>query len=172
MDKNGRMSFKNFIFPVNPTVIRIAQKNNVTSVKVPFGKDIVSNLGSQLRIITGEGEFFGIDCTDQFEQLKKTASDGGGMLYLPSQKPVFAILESLEMKCSDIDNVIAYSFRFAETSPADTFINDFSVYGNGTDCLWDFSWNYHIDIDSLVSLNPHIKRPDIPVGVREKVRLC
>lgn len=172
MNREGKMSYKSFIFPVNPAVIRISSKNNVAGVNVPYGTELVSQVGKKLRIITGEGEFFGDNCTQLFESLRDTMQGGGGMLYIPSQKPVYAFFESLELKASDIDGVAAYSFRFAEAELPSQMHSGQYIYGDRISCLWDYAYHYDVPIDRLVSLNPHIRRPDIPVSSREKVWLC
>ena len=173
MNREGKMSYKDFIFPVNPSFIRISSRNNIAAVNVPYGTELVTKVGRQLRIISGEGEFFGDDCTEVFETLRATMQGGGGMLYIPSQKPIYAYFESLEMKAGDIDGVAGYSFRFAEAEAPEEITNSGQyVYGDGKSCLWDYAYRYEISIDRLTALNRHIKRPDIPISVREKVLLC
>ena len=71
MKTDGKMSYKDFIFPVNPYVIHVSHQRNITEHKIPFDKNIIFDMGENARVITGEGEFFGTDCINDFERLKK-----------------------------------------------------------------------------------------------------
>lgn len=173
MTTNGKMSYKDYIFPVNPSVIRISHSRKIAASKVPNGYDNVSDLGAGHRIISGEGEFYGKDCINDFIALKAVMDrGGGGMLYLPSQSPIYAMFEKLELIAGDIDGVIRYSFIFAESFENNHKEHFACCFGNNKDCLWDISYQYGIHIDVLTEFNQHIKRPDIPIRPWEKVKLC
>ena len=92
---DGKMSYKDFIFPVNPRTITIRTDRHVALSAVPGGSDVVSDLGSGARIVSGEGEFFGEGAVQSFLRLRQVMnSGGGGMLYIPSQSPIFAVAKS------------------------------------------------------------------------------
>ena len=172
MKIDGKMSYKDFVFPVVPYVIRISDKRNISNRTVPYGGSVVEDLGNTARIISGEGEFYGENCVNDFMQLKSVmAKGGGGMLYIPSQSPIYAVFENLELICSDIEDVVRYSFRFVECFEN---INQTErcIHGDGKSCLWDISYRYGIDIDSLVLMNPHIRRPAIEIRCSERINLC
>lgn len=174
MRTDRKMSFRDFIFPVNPSVIKIEGKRNLSISPVPGGMDNISDNGRHCMSIRGQGEFFGEDCCESFNRLKTLFEEGkAGMLYIPSQRPVFAFFSRLEMTAEDIENVIGYSFEFREIPGGFSYHREQSAeYGDGKSSLWDISYRLGIHIDLLVSLNPHIKRPDIPVMPWEKVILC
>lgn len=173
MNTNGRMSYRNFIFPVNPSVIRITHARTVSQHKIPYSKSAVSDLGEQARIISGEGEFFGINCLSDFERLKEVfSSGGGGILYLPSQKPIYAFFESLELIGEDVGNFIKYSFRFVESFDGQTDSSVHHCIADGLHSLWDYSYRYGMNIETLVRLNKDIRRPDSPVPRGKKVFLA
>ncbi len=173
MRTDGKMSYKDYVFPVNPSVIKISHGRKIAKTNIPDGYDTVSDMGSSYRIISGEGEFFGEKCVDDFLALKAVMDKGGGgMLYLPSQKPVYAMFEELELIAEDCEGVIRYKFKFIESFEKHFSERYLYCYGNGCDCLWDISYKYGIHIDILTEFNPHIKRPDIPVLPWEKVKLC
>ena len=115
MKAEGKMSFRDFVFPVNPSLIRIVHDRNISRHQVPFGSSMVSDMGTVGRTIYGEGEFFGENCEKDFAQLLQLYRDGySGILYIPSQKPLCAYLKQLEWKGSDIEGVIQYRFCFVE----------------------------------------------------------
>lgn len=173
MRTDGKMSYKDFIFPVNPHLIKISHRRKASNQKLPYGKSAVSDLGICSRIISGEGEFCGENCIRDFMSLKAVMDrGGGGMLYIPSQSPVYAVFESLELTAGDTSGVIGYSFRFVESFENESEDTDYVISGNGSSSLWDIAYEYGADINALVRLNPHIRRPDIAVEARKQVRLC
>ena len=172
LNTDGKMSFRDFIFPINPAVIRIQHKRKLAVNSVPLGNDNITDLGQGSRIITGEGEFAGESCINDFISLKKAAEQGGGMLYIPSQEPIYVFAENIGLKASDREGAVAYSFRFVEGDPVKNKKRISFAEGDGVSCLWDYAWKYDVDIDHLAELNPHIRRPDMPVKRTERVRIC
>ena len=55
MKTDGKTSYKNFIFPVNPYIMHISHQRNIIEHKIPLNRNIVSDMGENARIITGEG---------------------------------------------------------------------------------------------------------------------
>ena len=173
MKTDGKMSYKNFIFPVNPYVIHISHQRNITEHKIPFEQNIISDMGENARIITGEGEFFGTDCISDFHRLENVFhSNGGGMLYIPSQKPVYAVFDKLELIAQDTENVVKYTFRFIESFDKNKNSVSEMCISDGVKCLWDYAYEYGIDIETLVKANPDILRPDISITHGKAVNLC
>ncbi len=173
MRTDGKMSYKDYIFPINPSVIKIVHGRKIAAEDIPYGNDTVNDLGGKRRIITGEGEFCGDNCENDFLGLKKVMDEGGsGMLYIPSQKPVCAVAELLEMTASDTENLICYRFRFVECFENSSPRQDAYHFASEDECLWDIAYQYGISIDILTECNPHICRPDINLDAGERVNLC
>ncbi len=173
MTPDGKMSYKNFIFPVNPYVIHISHAKKSVEHKIPLARNIVCDLGENARIITGEGEFFGTNCMNDFDRLESIFhSKGGGMLYIPSQKPVYAVFDKLELIAQDTENVVKYTFRFIESFDRNKNNVSETCISDGIKCLWDHSYEHGIDIERLVKANPDILRPDIPIPHGKAVKLC
>lgn len=173
MNCNGKMSYKDFVFPVNPKSIRIKHDRKIARGSVPYGSDTADDLGAAARVISGEGEFYGENAVSDFAALKAAGGTGGaGMLYIPSQKPICAVLKSLDMICEDAEGIVRYSFTFIESEDRRSTGTNGVIWGDGKSCLWDISYKYRADIDILIGLNPQIRRPDIPIQAWEKVRLC
>ena len=173
MTPDGKMSYKNFIFPVNPYIIHISHAKKSVEHKIPLARNIVCDLGENARIITGEGEFFGTNCMNDFDRLESIFhSKGGGMLYIPSQKPVYAVFDKLELIAQDTENVVKYTFRFIESFDRNKNNVSETCISDGIKCLWDHSYEHGIDIETLVKANPDILRPDIPIPHGKAVKLC
>lgn len=164
------MKFRNFEFPVDPEILTVSTGNRISANYGAYGQTIINDCGYKTTVINGEGEFFGENCLESFENLSAEMSEGG-ILHLPDDNAVFAYPEKLEKVFSDTENVIRYRFRFIinageKISPAPKII-----YSKGTNCLWDISNNYGINIDILVQLNPHIERPDRTIDINERIIL-
>lgn len=173
MNCSGKMSFRDFLFPVNPSEIRVTHSRHVTRKRVPFGEDIVGETGTGGRVISGEGELFGLRAPEEFAALKAVFEQkGAGMLYVPSQKPMAAYFEELELVGQDVEGVIRYRFRFVESSRENAPGGEGVVLADGKLCLWDIAYTYGRDIEELLTLNPWVKRPDTPLPVGEEIRLC
>lgn len=173
MKTNGKMSFKDYIFSVNPSVIRIVHKHSTAVNQIPYGLKDIRDLGDEGRIISGEGEFFGNHCAEQFDKLKTVfAQGGGGMLYIPSQKPLYAIFKRLELIGEDIADVIKYGFEFEESFDNIENISPVECIGNGEKSLWDFAYEYDLLVESLMTVNPDITRPDTAIPKGKVVKLC
>ncbi len=170
---DGKMSYKDFIFPVNPRTITIRTDRHVALSAVPGGSDVVSDLGSGARIVSGEGEFFGEGAVQSFLRLRQVMnSGGGGMLYIPSQSPIFAVAKKLVFDAVDAEGVVHYSFEFVESFDKSRGGSAAALYGDGKKTLWDISYESRVNINVLVQKNRHIRRPDVPVMPWERVVLC
>ena len=172
MNCEGKMSFRDLIFPNNPQQIRITQGRSVREQRSLNGDDFVFVYGRGARRISGEGEFYGEDCAEQYQRLKRLFEKGGaGILYVPSRRPVTAHLEELQMIAEDIGRLVRYRFVFVECTDKEG-CGAGRLIADGTKCLWDYSYIYGTDINALTELNPDISRPDIPVSAGRSVRLC
>ncbi len=169
MNVDIKMKFRDFVFPINPNIIRISREKRTHQTNTAYGGVTLRDIGANPLVISGEGEFFGEHCTESFAELQQTMGSTG-ILTIPSQEPVNACLQSLELVFSDIENVIQYRFRFIEILSEPTEIP--VVYTDGNSCLWDYAIRYHLCIDTLVRLNPHVPRPDRPIAPNERIFLC
>lgn len=173
MQSNGKMSFGDFIFPVNPYLLQITHRKSLSEQVVPFRDSFVCEIGTMSRVVSGEGEFYGTDCEEVFGQLRALfEKGGGGMLYLPSQTPFFALFEELKLEARDLENVIRYRFRFRESVLKKTDPSRMTAVADGRKCLWDFASESGIGIAVLQKLNPDVRRPDEAIERGRRVFFC
>ena len=171
MNCDGMMSFGDFVFPLNPSIIRIHNENRISSALTSDGITDVSLIGAKPVVISGSGCFPGNNCVAVYEKLRAKLGNAA-VLYLPAQKPLFAVLKKLELVCDDTENAVSYSFEFVgcRKNKADGLRR--VIFGDDESTLWDYSFRFGLNIDTLVRLNPHIRRPDLPVKGDERVNLC
>ena len=173
MKCDGRMSFGDYVFPVNPYYISVSHQRRVNELEVPGRESVVHDMGKGARLVEGRGEFYGSDCLSLFEELKEKFEKGsGGVLYIPSQKPFYAIFEALSIEARDIEDVIQYSFRFIESFEKKSEKNRRSVISDGYHTLWDISYEHSGSVERLMELNPDIKRPDALIERGRRIYLC
>lgn len=175
MKKDDRMSYKGFIFEVNPGVIKIKHRSRLVQSAVPYGSDSVRNLGRRASEVSGEGEFIGENCTEQFERLRQTFCDeGSGLLLLPGFEPMYAFFDSLELLEEPSDKLIRYAFSFCEDTSARHFEDSpkRTYTAEGGETLWDISYKFGIKVEKLLDCNTNIMRPDAALSEGEAVRLC
>lgn len=173
---SSQMKYKDFIFDYNPSQISIDSKKNLVEIKLPFLGSVIQDFGREKRVVSGSGEFFGSDCINKFNEFSKLCEDNeSGYLLIPGLEPFLAFLKNVKMKADPTPNLIAYSFEFWE----DTAIENvelknlsptYHIVVDG-ETLWDIANKYNTTVYELVSLNPHIKRPNM-LTVGQKVMIA
>ncbi len=166
------MRFKGVEWHHNPGEISFECEKDINELRSPFGKAYIQNTGRKNMKITGTGELFGDDCLKQFDRLLALFKQGGdGILAIPQIPPIYAVFESIKIIGQPKPDVLVYSFVFREVMENKQSDSKYFCITKEGENLWDISYAYGIEIDSLVGLNPHIKRPDI-VEDGSVVRLC
>ncbi len=168
------MKYKNFVWPHNPSTIDITVARDLKEAKIPFKGSVIQDFGREKRIVSGRGQFFGEDCMAQFENLFLVFKQGGaGYLSLPGMDAFLVLFKDLKLIGNSIPNVVNYSFEFWEDSSSTAteadFQADFYTALEG-DTLWSIAANFDVSIDTLLALNPTVKRPN-QLNASEKVRL-
>lgn len=170
---NSMMRFKGYSLEHNPETLKISSDKNIARQSVIQGKSVVRETGANGRVITGEGKIYGENCIYKFLKLFKLKEEGGsGILSIPDTKPFYAFFSSLEFAADPTPELITYKFVFREDcSKPDTLLSveKYYVTDSGED-LWDVSYRFKIPAETLLSLNPDIKRADeIAEGTRLKI---
>ena len=169
----SKIRFKGYEWEHNPEKLKVADEDNLSEQKMPRGSSIAVKRSAKCRLVTGEGIITGYDCFDKFNEILKLQRSGeSGILTLPGAKPFYAYFRKLELLCEPVPNTICYRFEFLEDSERN-FIIEETLYHTTVsgESLWDISHNYGVKIETLVKLNPDIKRVD-EIYTGRKVRIC
>ena len=154
------MTYKDYIWPHNPSHIQIRWENRLAEHVIPYVGSMLERVGRKYRVITGEGEFYGADCYERFSRLSGLFEDGGsGDLCLPSMTPIRAMFKALEVRCEPTDDLIFYRFEFWEEvieSPRMLQENGIHVVRTG-ETLWSIAVQYGKTVDELLARNPNIR---------------
>ena len=169
--KQVPMKFKGYSWSHNPREIVFENAKQLNEILAPFDKSLVQNTGRRNMKISGEGELFGADCVEQFKELLGLFREGGaGVLTIPNFPSFYAEFESIRLIGKPRNDVLTYGFAFRELME-ERGDRRRGVIAAANENLWDISYKYGVDIDTLVRLNPQVKRPDI-LAEGEVVRLC
>ncbi len=167
------MRFLSHTWHHNPKSLKISSGKKVIDLSVPYSSDVLQSFGETLVKISGVGELYGKDALAQFEQLSEIYRKGEqGVLCLPGLAPMYACFDSLVMELSPIPDVVRYAFSFTQVSKKkESFVKNTHTYAFEGDNLWDYSYIYNVDINTLVKLNPHIMFIN-NLKDKERVNLC
>lgn len=170
--KLAPMRFKGVSWHHNPKEITFECNKAVTELKAPYGISYIQDMGRKNMVIKGVGELYGTDCLEQFDRLLSLFRKGGqGILSIPKITPIYAVFESIKIIGEPTPDMLKYSFVFREVMERKKDEKPSVCIAENGETLWDISYRYGIVIDTLVSLNSQIKRPDIALDGKE-VRLC
>ncbi len=166
------MRFKGFTLWCNPLSIEVTSEKYTADYMLPYSGERFEDLGGKCRIIKGKGELKGKDCLEQYAKLYSLQAKGGeGVLSLPTMEPVLALFTKLSAEASVTPDKISYSFQFTEVysdkSPGTVKIHKVKA----GETLFDIAFRYGVEVDTLVKLNPRVKRPD-ELNINEEIKIC
>ncbi|MGN1138173.1 MAG: LysM peptidoglycan-binding domain-containing protein [Ruminococcus sp.] len=169
----SNMRYKGYSFKHNPENLKVTKENNIQQQIIPKGNNVIQDMGTKARVVTGTGKLFGDDCLSQYYELVDIQKQGdSGVLSLPDTMPFYAYFKKIELVCEPTDKLVTYSFEFVEdTAKSDTVSNQSFHYVSDGETLWDISYMYNVSVEQLVSLNPQVKRIDELVK-GGKIRIC
>ncbi len=171
--KLSAMRFNGYTWHHNPKTLEIASEKKVVKIQLPYADDAFINFGEKPIRISGVGELYGDDCIEQYKKLKSVYKRGeGAILCLPKFPAFYACFDKLSLTAKPSASVLEYGFSFSilkERPECDVKIKEVVCEENTS--LWDISYTYGVDIETLVKLNGHIMFiNDLKKGVC--VKLC
>lgn len=168
------MKYKNYVWTYNPSTINVSVVRDLKEISIPFKGSIIQDFGREKRVVSGQGQFFGEDCFNQYDALFEVFKQGGsGYLSLPGMDSFLAVFRELEVTGDVMPNVINYSFEFwedvsSETNEAYSQEEYYTVLEGDT--LWSISMKYNVAVETLLQLNANIKNPN-QLNAGERVKL-
>lgn len=155
------LRYKSYIWKRNPDTLKLERAQNLKQLTLPFAGQVVQDLGTKKRVISGTGRFLGENALKQFQELADVcAEEGGGALYLPGMEPLLVRPLSLEMKGQVEEHAVSYAFSFLEDEkalPQSTVLLQKEYVCKGGESLWDVADQFQIAIEELIRKNTWVK---------------
>ena len=166
------MRYKGVQWRHNPREISFVCDKFVTETGTPNGTAAIQSTGRKNLRVKGKGELYGADCMEQFEQLFALFREGGvGILSVAKLSPLYAVFESLTVTGKPKPDVLTYEFTFREVMEKKRADKAVRYVAGENERLWDVSYRFNVPVETLLSLNTWVKRPDLPLNGRAVV-LC
>jgi hypothetical protein len=166
------MRFRGVKWRHNPRELIFSCGKYVSETGFPNGLSHLESPGRKNLRIKGVGELYGDDCIEQFERLFRLFKSGGsGVLSIAGLSPVYAVFESLKVVGKPVNDVLVYEFGFAEVMEEKAGVKPVEYAAGEGETLWDASYKFGIAVETLLRLNPSVKRADISQEGRV-IRLC
>ena len=177
------MRFKDYTWPHNPEIYEVERRRRLAAHPVPYGRCVLEDLGSDYRVLRGEGVFAGDHAYEQFRQLAAVFEEGGaGLLAHPVWRTERAWFASLTVEEEPQPDYVRYRFEFWEDcggydgelreAPAEPAA-DGETEGSGApagerrgdtvrqgDTLWAIAREQGAELTDLIAANPQIKNPN------------
>ena len=172
--KMAPMRFDGISLRHNPATLSVTGKNRLHEYRSPCCAADSSKLYRELYVISGEGEFYGADCIEQYEELLRLQTSGKrSKLVLPRMQPLYAFLKEVSVKAQPTEDVLSYRFTFVEAqSPRQGRRGAVSyVTVSQGESLWDIANMYDVPIEQLTENNPQIPYIN-SLDEGERVALC
>ena len=136
------MQFGSFVFPVNPTELKLERACLLRETMGVDGEERVEAVGKrnamavyrELEALFGETE----------------------TLYLPGHRPFEAVLSELALIGVPEKNTVPYTFAFVETAGKSEAVSGRTYRAKAGESLWDYAYFTGVSIDRLAENNRHI----------------
>ena len=149
------MQFGGFIFPVNPTELKLLQSCLLEETVTADGEETVEAVGRHKKKLTGKGYFVGENAFETYKKLESLFGETK-ILYLPGHRPFEAILSELTLNGVPAKNTVSYTFAFTETAGAKNTVSGRTYRAKAGESLWDYAYFTGISIDRLAEANRHL----------------
>lgn len=167
-----KMSYKGFIFDVNPSSIKAELSKSIAKKSILFKSGRAQEMCFEPAKISGSGRFTGDNARQCAHNLMRVfKSRGPAYLLAPDIPPMKAYFSDLSISYNADENCVSYSFAFIEDSEDKQFSYDFGyTYALEGENLYDISNRTDVDIERLFEYNDY---PDLfSVSEGDKVWLC
>lgn len=166
------MEFAGFRWPQNPAALSVSHARQVKEQAVPYGGEILQDMGRRSIVVTGEGVLKGGRAPMQFETLRNFYETGTvDVLKIMGLPPIMAKLTKLELIGKFNPDKLGYRFTFCEdvTVPLpEKKVRHGGVYTAAEgDNLWQIANEHGTTVTVLQAKNPQIQWPGfLPEGMQ------
>lgn len=160
MTDTSTLKFGDFSFPHNPSKLKILCSRKIEQISTPFHGIQQKVSTESVRIITGEGEFFGSDASRQLQTFSSLFGTPLRLLIIPDYGSFYAFFSDLTV-LRQADQSIHYSFEFTEEvrSVSSSQILSSSHRVKKDENLFSIAGLYGKTIEELILKNPGLISP-------------
>lgn len=171
------MKFRDFVWPNNPHSFEVIHRRALKSRKLPFQAYRVQDMGEDLCIFKGAGEFIGENAYGDFLRLAELFIDGSpGVLVHPVWPATEVYFASLKLKEEPTENFVSYEFEFWQNSDGNKrdkvklkLAPAYYTLKSG-EGVADAVLKSGVSLDTLLRLNPQIKNLNL-LGEGDRLRV-
>lgn len=149
------MQFGSFVFPVNPTELKLERACLLRETVGVDGEERVEAVGKRKARVAGKGHFTGENAMAVYRELEALFGETD-TLYLPGHRPFEAVLSELALIGVPEKNTVPYTFAFVETAGKSEAVSGRTYRAKAGESLWDYAYFTGVSIDRLAENNRHI----------------
>lgn len=149
------MQFGSFVFPVNPTELKLERACLLRETVGVDGEERVEAVGKRRARVAGKGHFTGENAMAVYRELEALFGETE-TLYLPGHRPFEAVLSELALIGVPEKNTVPYTFAFVETAGKSEAVSGRTYRAKAGESLWDYAYFTGVSIDRLAENNRHI----------------
>lgn len=169
----NKMQFGDYVWRHNPEKLKMVYSKKLKVFRPPSQSPVFQNLGTDLRVVTGRGDFFGENAfSDFFRLAAEFSKQNAALLTLPGFESFYAQFKKLELDGEAGEGLVGYTFEFWEVPGTVLSAADHTWHTvQAGESLWDISAKNGVSVERLLSLNPGIRNPfDLEVGQEVRLR--
>jgi len=158
------LKFKTFVWPHNPRSFTVEHSRKLISRKLPFGAYFIQDMGEDLCVFKGAGEFVGERAYSDFLRLAELFIEGGpGLLVHPLWPAAECYFAKLRLTQEPKENYLSYEFEFWQKSDGKkqgkvslSLASEYYTVASG-ESIGDVVLNTGVSADEILALNPQLK---------------
>lgn len=159
------MRYKSFVWPNNPYACKLSTSRELVTHRFPGRGCGLEDLGKNIRVLTGEGEFFGENAYETMKELLAVFYEGGtGVLVHPVVDMNRAWFQELELLQEPRADYVKYRFSFWEDGDSGVAQQGTKTSGNHSvqagENLWQIAELYGTTVENLLTANGWIQNPN------------
>lgn len=159
------MRYKSFIWPNNPYSCQLSTSRELVAHRFPGRGCGLEDLGKNIRVLTGEGEFYGAGAYETMQGLLEVFYEGGtGVLVHPVIEMNRAWFHELELIQEPREDYVKYRFSFWEDGNGTVVQQGAKTSGNHSvqvgQNLWQIAELYGTTAEALLKANTWIQNPN------------